>query len=182
MAADDYEETMNRTNALIREAVEPPRNVDQLHVWRKDLRYGDWVFYAFELGRIVPSCDIGDARLIDFGQPVKSITVTNGRMSTGLGNNRRECLFPLTLRNKILSEHFKKHYDSLHELPGNIALNFPDLHQLFERVWGELCSISLEDELTHDQWNWARTTAEHIKETLAQVRSVPQIHGVSLFH
>lgn len=83
----------------------------------------EWVFCEFKLQQITEM----------EGERVTSVKDSLFEMGS---RDLSDCCFPLSLRNKRISDEFAWHKDKLHR-EGARGLNFPDIHRWMVDKWAE---------------------------------------------
>jgi len=84
---------------------------------------GDWCFFEWKLGQIKETKNNGVTEFSD------------GMFSTS-GHGLHDRMFPLTMRNKIISDTFESYSSDIHA-KGARNLNFPDIHRKLVDLWVE---------------------------------------------
>jgi hypothetical protein len=84
--------------------------------------------------------------------------------------------FPLTIRNKVISETFQGFSDKIHAI-NNAGLNYPDIARYFVLKWVECCNGASDDKikLIYDEvQNFINTVKEKSNHEVI-------VNGVSVF-
>jgi hypothetical protein len=84
--------------------------------------------------------------------------------------------YPLTIRNKAISETFKFTYDKLNDIRG---LNFPDIRHHFDDLW-EQAVEDTNDSNVKEIYNKLDVFVNNILELAAQ-RKQTKIQGIEIF-
>lgn len=105
------------------------------------MNVGDFGFFEYQLSQIEE---------MDEGK-IKSIS--SGSIETH-GNDLSYAWFPLSLKNKKISDYFEYYSDKFHESKFHTILNYPDIHRHIVELWVGACSsstgtgvIAYEDEM-----------------------------------
>jgi len=85
-------------------------------------KVGDWCYHEYKLSRVERVNDNGEVT-----------AVTTGYITTSTGG--KFDVFPLTLRNKIVSESVEKLYNDISRGVSRNGLNWPHIHNYFCTHW-----------------------------------------------
>ncbi len=124
-------------------------------------KVGDWVYEDFTLNQI--------KRM----EGIRVTEITDGsfsRSGSDLG------CYPLTIRNKVISEAFQHYYKKLDDVR---SLNFPDIRRHFDDLW-EQAVEDKSDENVKEIYNKISLFVNNILELAAQ-RKQTKIQGVDIF-
>lgn len=125
------------------------------------MKVGDWGYHNFNLVQIKT---ITDGRITE---------ITDGNFGTA-GSNLK--LFPLNIRNKVISEEFTRNYRKINDISG---LNYPDIFSYFVDRWEECCEdeVDLHVRLIYQKiYDFVNNI-----ECLVDQRKITKVHDVDIF-
>jgi hypothetical protein len=124
-------------------------------------KVGDWVYEDFTLNQI---------------KKMEGTRVTE--ISDGMFSRSGSDLtcFPLSLRNKAISESFHHYYMKLNDIRG---LNFPDIRRYFGNLWEEAMETK-NDDAVKEIYNKISIFVNNAID-LSEQRKQTKIQGVDIF-
>jgi len=126
---------------------------------------GEFIFFEFELSQIKKM------------NAEEVWEVTDGMFGCS-GRCLTERCVPLTLRNKVISDHFKYISKKIHDLNSN-NLNYPDIHRSLVDMWIKACNTKNEEEIK-EIYNQSENLKDKILER-CQVMKQEEVCGIKLF-
>jgi len=126
-------------------------------------KVGDFVFCEFKLQEI---------NEMSLGMVT---SVHDGWFETG-SNNLSDMCFPLTIRNKVISDSFSGFSNKIHEINNN-GLNYPDIHRYFVSRWMECCNGASDDKIKAIY----SEIENFIKDIKEKVSTDVSINGIRVF-
>lgn len=127
-------------------------------------KVGDWAIHRMGIGQIVRVDEKGNVR-----------EFTDGSFST---SSSRLNVRPLTLRNKRMAETFKYYEDEIRKMPGENALNWPDISAYL----AGLCLEAMDTSQPEGELNDAvKRGQDFVNAVRDQLRQVDEVDGIRLF-
>ena len=131
-------------------------------------KVGDWAFFEHKLA-IVKRVE-ADGRVTE---------MSTGHFSTS-SIDLRDCMFPMDLRGKCVSDEYQSQYDKLHKESGGLNLNFPDFHRWFVEKWSECMECRHDDEVVKTAYEELNQFVRGILDAISDQRG-RSVMGVGLF-
>jgi hypothetical protein len=123
---------------------------------------GDWVFCEFKLQEIL---EVEENRVT---------SVHDGWFEMGSLDLSDRC-FPLTVRNKVISDSFKNFSDQVHAIRNN-GLNYPDINRYLISKWVDCC-----EETNDEKIQKVYIEIEEFIDKLKDIHLDLKINGINVF-
>jgi len=139
------------------------------------VKQGDWVWWEFKL------CMVDNIRYIDSIKGLMHFDYRDGHFCYGAGRSENgkamgEC-YPLSLRNKVISEEFYRNSTRVHK-EGNNGLNYPDIHRHFVKLWHKACDLPEDDT---EGLKKVYTESQDFTQMMIDASKYQVINGVRVF-
>lgn len=131
-------------------------------------KQGDWCLCEHKLQQIKEVADDG-----------RVTGVSDGQFRMGSWDLRDRC-FPLTLRNKNISDSFQYYHDKLHKETHHLNLNFPEFHRYTVDQWQKAINETDDDKCQQIIRSFGDWIDAVINTTTNSLEAI-EVGGISLF-